>query len=280
MTGRRRRWRTRYLSASSHVLQKLAELVGREIKRTDPAFVDDPTLSIDDVDALRPGGVAGHGGVAEVVDESLGLDPHPIDQRPREIGAGLESLGLVEDHLRLHVGIHLPLVPGVGFFDVHQDQLDLVLEVLMYFLELGQPGSKRRSGVAAEDQDQRLLAIEIGDLLGTGAVGGGKLEVGSEIPHRQGALGADVVLVVADPGPLQRLVVAPGTDGCDYDYRSRDLEPFSLLHRGVPSGVRAVPACLRTKAPSVVLPTCFWSRTTTLPRRRTVSGTPVTSVPS
>ena len=43
---------------------------------------------------------------------------------------------------------------------------------------------------------------------------GGKLEVGSEIPHREGgALGADVVLVVADPGPLQRHVVAPGPDG-------------------------------------------------------------------
>lgn len=72
----------------------------------------------------------------------------------------LERDLLLEDGPFLEVRRELPLVRGMGLGDVDEREVRSVAEALEEALDVARPATKRRSGVAAEDEQQRPVANE------------------------------------------------------------------------------------------------------------------------
>ena len=73
----------------------------------------------------------------------------------------LERRLLRHDRVLLEVRRQLPLVLGVGLGDVDERDVDTVTESLVEALDVTRPATKRRSGEAAEDEQQRPPAVEL-----------------------------------------------------------------------------------------------------------------------
>ena len=81
------------------------------------------------------------------------------------LGAALlECRLLVENDVFLEVRGKLPLVCRVGLGDVDEREVRATVEALEEALDVARPATKRRSGDATEDEQQRLVANERGEL--------------------------------------------------------------------------------------------------------------------
>ena len=67
--------------------------------------------------------------------------------------AFLERDLLIEDGALLEIRGELPLVRGVGLGDVDEREVGAIAEALEEALDVTRPATKRRSGVAAEDEE-------------------------------------------------------------------------------------------------------------------------------
>jgi len=76
----------------------------------------------------------------------------------------LERDLLVEDGAFLEVRGELPLVGGMGLGDVDEREVRAIAESLEEALDIARPATKGRSGVAAEDEQQRSVADELSEL--------------------------------------------------------------------------------------------------------------------
>ena len=74
----------------------------------------------------------------------------------------LERRLLHHDRVLLEVRGHLPLVGGLRLGDVDECEVGAVAEALVEALDVARPATKRRSGEAAEDEQQRPPAVELG----------------------------------------------------------------------------------------------------------------------
>ena len=67
---------------------------------------------------------------------------------------------LAEQHALVDVCLHLPLVDGVRLGDVDEDGVRASLEAPVDLLDVAGPATKRRSGEAAEDEQERVVHDE------------------------------------------------------------------------------------------------------------------------
>ena len=170
------------------LLEHRDDLVGIEVERSHLALVDDLPVGIDHVDALRPRRVGGVRRVADVVDQDGGLGAHRLLERIGQDQPLLERLRLVEDHVADPVLLHLPLVVGVRFLDVDVGEVGDVRVLLGQVFHAGHTGPEGRSRIAAEQQHQRTIGVELREPDLAGAVEAVELEIRGGVAHLQDAL--------------------------------------------------------------------------------------------
>jgi len=82
----------------------------------------------------------------------------------RLLSALLDRDLLRKDGAFLDVGRELPLVRGMRLGDVDEREVRPLVEALEEALDVARPATKGRSGVAAEDEEQRPVTDERGEL--------------------------------------------------------------------------------------------------------------------
>ena len=144
---------------------------GRVIfERAIAAAICDLAIFINDVEAFRPCGIGVVGGVIHVIDaEGNGIlvtfrkivgDGQAVREIPR-----LRVANIVFD-----VGFHLPLVCGMGFANVYGQKISVILVIIENAHDVADLATKRRSGEAAENQDQRPGASSFANVKRVGAI--------------------------------------------------------------------------------------------------------------
>jgi hypothetical protein len=83
-----------------------------------------------------------------------------------------QAAWLGEGNANVVVGFHAPAIGRMCFANVNRQKLNLIAIALVQRLEGPKLGPERSSGKAAEDEDDWLLAAEIGEPNGPFAVFG------------------------------------------------------------------------------------------------------------
>ena len=137
-----------------------------EPERARLAFVKHPASRCNEVQPVRPPGVRSFDVIVETVDERRELDSEFTHAGPGHI----ESFGFVsgagEEHVVAYVGLHLPYVGRVRLKNVDRVEPNLVLVLLGELVQGGNLPPKWRSGIAPEDEDDRIRRPERAQLLG------------------------------------------------------------------------------------------------------------------
>jgi hypothetical protein len=158
------------LVASRHSREGRGQVVGLEAERAGLAFVGDFSLPVDQIKAVGPSSVGLLGGVAELIKDGGKLYtefPHA--------GSGNKRAFLLiprtgENDLLFDVALHLPDVAGVRFGDVDDQEGDAALVLLVELVEGGSLPSEGGSGVAAEDEHDRVLLVQRRELDRSGMI--------------------------------------------------------------------------------------------------------------
>ena len=149
---------------SARLLRKFresgSEFIGLKPKRPGLALVDHSAVGVDEVDTIRPSGIGAFGGVTELVE-----DRRKFDSKFAHTGVGDKAAlvlvpGTGEDDFVFDVALHLPNVAGVCFENVDDEEGDAVGVLIEELVEGRNLPPERRSSVAAEDENNRLLGGE------------------------------------------------------------------------------------------------------------------------
>ena len=150
-------------------------MIGIEAEGPNARVVDDLALVIDEVDAGWARGVKLRDPVVHEIDVerhdaieevrlAAGCDLAALFERDRfdDIRAGELSREVVHKALGMR-STKPPSIACVGFFDIHDDELDLVVILLIEFFETHGPIAEGRSGVAPEDERDGTFSAEVGE---------------------------------------------------------------------------------------------------------------------
>ncbi len=121
------------------------------------AFVKYASTLTDQIEPVGPTRESRFDTIVETVNECGEFDAQLADARPSNIGALDLVLWTAEEYVIAHIGLHLPHVGGMRLEDVHGVKSDFTLILLGELVQGGNLPPKRRSGVTAEDQDDRLV---------------------------------------------------------------------------------------------------------------------------
>ena len=131
------------------------------VEWAEAAAIHDFSGLIKDVETLGPCGV---GVVRDVEHIVHGEWQRKMESLDEIIGDGdplHESMRLgIADSL-IHVGFHLPFVERMSFADVDGEEIGAVLVIVIERDEVAYLAAEGRSGIAAENEDQRTLADAI-----------------------------------------------------------------------------------------------------------------------
>jgi len=129
-----------------------------------PAAISNFPRFVDNVDALGPSAIGEIGRIAHVVHA----------ERKREVESTREIIGnghTLRQGLRLrvantlvHVGFHLPFVLRVCLANIHGQKLGAIFVIVVQIYEVAYLAAERRSGVASENENKRLLADAIAQM--------------------------------------------------------------------------------------------------------------------
>ena len=164
---------------------------GVEAEGAGAGFEGYAAVSIDDVEAVGPAGVIVFGGVLEIVDERGEFNSELHDAERAHLFALFEIFRSGEDHVVVEVIGILPDVGGVRFANVDGVKLHFIFVLFVERVEGGNLPPEGRSSVAAEDENDRLLATEGRKLHGAGVIGGFEGEVWRHFADAGGAIARD-----------------------------------------------------------------------------------------
>lgn len=160
--GRQSRSVVARLLASPHpqrMNQCGCQLVRLKSKRARLALVSNAALRVDQVNAIRPARICLFGRIAKLVEHGRKLDtkfPHASSSDERAIFFGFWAR---ENDLVFDIALHLPNVAGMRFGNVDNQKSNPPAILLVEFIEGRNLPPKRRSRVAAEYQNHRLLLV-------------------------------------------------------------------------------------------------------------------------
>ena len=163
--------------------QYALELFWLEPPRSLFSGIGDLAFSINDEDALRPACIQIVHGVVDCVDNARHRELEPLATLS---GHGLtfgRIRGLVKDNILRFVGLRLPAVGWVSLLDVHEEERGAIPVLLIQCFEVAGPATERRSGKAAEDENQRTMRLVHASGDGLRAVESWQSEVGRGLPH-------------------------------------------------------------------------------------------------
>ena len=130
-----------------------------ESERTWATLKADLPRSVYHVEAFRQSGVQLIGRVVHVIYESWHNKLEAQHARLCDFNAFCHAFRLRKHNVIIEVVWHLPAVFRVCFLDVNAEEVGLVREPLVHIVEAPGLVTKRRSGVAAEYQSNRLVPM-------------------------------------------------------------------------------------------------------------------------
>jgi len=114
-------------SLLGYPLYYLFHFAGMKTERAGLTLVGDPSVAIDDVQAIRPTGICRFGRVVESVEEGRHLKMQPSDARACHCAALPIAFRAGEDHILLNVRGHLPDVAGMRLLNVNDVERNAIL---------------------------------------------------------------------------------------------------------------------------------------------------------
>ena len=136
------------------------EFICFEAKRPRFTLVCHSAILVEQVNAVGPTGVSLLCRIAKLIEDSRKFDSQFPYASPGNQRALLFILRTGEDYLVLDVALHLPDVAGMRLSDVHDQERNFVLVLIVKLVEGGNLPPEGRSGVAAKDHDYRLLLVK------------------------------------------------------------------------------------------------------------------------
>jgi len=150
--------RFQWISRSTdNLLDRAGKIIRMEPKRSRFALERDLSIALNQVEAVRPAGVGGFHLIIKTINQRRELDM----QLPNASASHRRALLLVtrtaEQNVIADVALHLPDVGGMSFKNVDSVEVDLALVLLGQLVQGGNLPPKRRSGIAAENENDRPL---------------------------------------------------------------------------------------------------------------------------
>ena len=150
--------RFQWISRSTdNLLDRAGKIIRMEPKRSRFALERDLSIALNQVEAVRPAGVGGFHLIIKTINQRRELDM----QLPNASASHRRALMLVartaEQNVIADVALHLPDVGGMSFKNVDSVEVDLALVLLGQLVQGGNLPPKRRSGIAAENENDRPL---------------------------------------------------------------------------------------------------------------------------
>ena len=164
----------------------LLRLLRGEAERARATRVGDPPVRGDEHEPLRPGGERRAHMVVHRVEEKWHAEREALGARERGCPAFGERRLLRENGVLLEVRRHLPLVGRVRLCDIDEREVGSVAEAAEEALDVAGPATKRRSGEAAEDEQQRTASNEIHDCNRLEVVGAAQRHRGQRVAGLEG----------------------------------------------------------------------------------------------
>jgi len=175
-----RRWQIVFYRAVSGG-EPGADFVGIVVEWAHSAAIGDAAGFVDDVEPFGPSRVGVIGRVVDVVDaECDGI----VEAFGEVVGDGYalsKCFGLGVANVVFHVGLHLPLVGGMGFAHVDCQEVGVVFVVVVNLHHVTDVAAEGRSSEAAEDDDERAAAAAFAYVEVVGTVESEKARVGGVV---------------------------------------------------------------------------------------------------
>lgn len=128
------------------------EVRGFEADGAGSGFVNDLTLLADEIEAAGPRGVGGFGCILHVVDDGGERDAEGPDAGGGVVVFHGLGFGGFEEHLFFNIAGDLPLVGGMGFANVDEEEVDFTSVFFGQGVEVPNLGTEGGSSVGAEDE--------------------------------------------------------------------------------------------------------------------------------
>jgi hypothetical protein len=126
-----------------------------ELERPRAARVRNPRAGVDDVDPLGPRCESVADRVVHVVHQHRQRQPESLDTGARRCKSVLEGGVIRKQDVVFEVRLQLPAVRRMCLGDVDERERRFVPVAPIQRLDIAGPATKRRSGEAAEDEDER-----------------------------------------------------------------------------------------------------------------------------
>ena len=164
-------------SIQVQLAQCCRKLISAEPKWSRLAFVGHTAVLINQIDSVRPAGVGLLGGVAEFIEHGGKFDAELAHTRSRDFRPLIFILRAGKNDFVFDVALHLPDVAGMCLSDVHDQEGDLVLVLIVKFVKGGNLPPEWRSSITAENHDDWLSVVKFGKLDGSCFVELGQCEI-------------------------------------------------------------------------------------------------------
>jgi hypothetical protein len=116
------------------------------VKRPHPAAIGDVPALINNVNALRPGGIGQIRRIAHIIHAERQRIFEALGKIIRNRHALLQRLRLRVTNVFLHVGFHLPFVGGVRFAHIYSQEISLILVVIINLYDVANLATEGGSG--------------------------------------------------------------------------------------------------------------------------------------
>lgn len=127
--------------------------VGRfEATGAGSGFVNDLTLLAHEIEAVRPRGVGGFGRILHVVDDGGERDAERTDAGGGVVVFHGLGFGGFEEHLFFNIAGDLPLIGGMGFTDIDEEEVDSAGVFFGQGVKVPNLGTEGGSSVGAKDE--------------------------------------------------------------------------------------------------------------------------------
>lgn len=132
-----------------------------EPERASVALVNDTPVTVDYVEPVRPRCIIALRSIFYRVNQGRKLDPQVCRAGTGQADPLIVMLRIFIDYILFFVYRQLPGIAWMRFLNVDQIEGGLILIPIIDFVQVGNLPTERRSGVATEDQHDRLFTSEI-----------------------------------------------------------------------------------------------------------------------
>ena len=154
----------------------------------DPPAIHNLSFFINDVYALRPRRIRVIRNVVHVIHGEGNWEVETLDEIVSDGHALFGSMRLRVTNTLINVRLHLPFVERMRFANIHGQEIRAILVIVIEIDEVAYLAPERRSGIAAEDQNQRSLPDAIAEMKCRLAIERQQPHIRRRVAHVQAAI--------------------------------------------------------------------------------------------